>query len=272
MQGCVRVGSRVRRSKIMPLLYNDRSRDYFRHKAVLCQQVEDVGRGRRFTSVTLESWLATTRGGFARLHLDRCFVVFRQPEPPHPSQCFFSAPKTPNKGKGGTPSSKGKAKGGGGDGGDNVEEVDGDDVKAPKAKKARRSPSAAAAAAAAGDGGGSSGVQPEAADLSKRDGGGGGDGGVGPKGGGTGVVTRPPPRVGKDGELVVQCPCGVAELEAQVNFAFRLVGWADQCCCTRHDAHRGLLSTVNVDVSSPFSGVLYFPCNTPLPYVPQRVS
>lgn len=27
---------------------------------------------------------------------------------------------------------------------------------------------------------------------------------------------KPPTRVGKDGKLVVQCPCGVAELEAQV--------------------------------------------------------
>ncbi|CAM9850344.1 unnamed protein product, partial [Ectocarpus fasciculatus] len=36
--------------------------------------------------------------------------------------------------------------------------------------------------------------------------------GGGGKGGG---LRRPPARVGEDGELVVACPCGVAELEPQ---------------------------------------------------------
>lgn len=125
------------------------------------------------------------------------FFVFTIP-PPHPSP--YAAPKTPGKGKAGTPSKGGKAKAAaGGDG--ELEQVDGDDVKTPKAKKPRRSPAASAAAAgevgagnSAGPGGNS--VKPEVADPSKR-----GSDTFGPRDGGAGGVARPPPRIGKDGEM-----------------------------------------------------------------------
>lgn len=84
-----------------------------------------------------------------------------------------------------------------------MEQVDGDDVKTPKAKKPRRSPAAAAAGGEAGAGAGPVGsgtnVKPEVTDPSKR-----GSDTFGPRDGGAGGVARPPPRIGKDGEMEME--------------------------------------------------------------------
>lgn len=82
-----------------------------------------------------------------------------------------------------------------------------DEIKTPRSKKSRR---------AASSGAGGSGAV-------KTEGGTGGSGGGsrsrpgdGPRVGGGGMGVGPPPRVGKDGELAVQCACGKVEREGQV--------------------------------------------------------